>query len=196
MRSLARRVLLAAPASLVAAPLWAAAEAGEKPSLFAGDVGSAIWTLAIFLALLFVLGKFAWNPILNALQQREDFIRDALAKAKDDRDAAEAKLAEYEGILAKARAEATALVEEGRRDAEVLRARIEREARAERDAELARAKREIGIAKQTAVKELYDVSGRLATDIAGRIIGRELAPEDHRQLIEASIAEIGQLERT
>ncbi len=165
-----------------------------SPNLFAGDLGNIIWTLLIFGLVLFVLGRFAWGPILEGLQKRETFIHDALAKAKDDRDEAESRLREYEGILDKARAEATAIVEEGRRDADVLRVKIEADAKAEREAELARAKREIGIAKQTAVKELYELSGRLATDMAGRIIGRELTAGDHQRLIEESIAEIGQIE--
>lgn len=190
-----KRATVGALALLLASPGWAASgEAHAEPSLFAGDLGNAIWTLVIFLGLVFVLGKFAWGPILDGLQKRESFIHDALAKAKADRDQAEARLRDYEGILDKARAEATAIVEEGRRDAEVLRHKIEADARAERDAELARAKREIGIAKQTAVKELYELSGRLATDMAGRIIGRELTTADHQRLIEESIAEIGGLD--
>lgn len=194
MRTPIKRVVQALLASLLAWPALAADSGSAEPSLFAGDLGNAIWTVVIFLGLVFVLGKFAWTPILNGLQQREDFIRDSLAKAKADRDAAETRLAEYEGILEKARAEATAIVEEGRRDAEELKTRIEADARAEREAELARAKREIGIAQQTAVKELYQVSGRLATDIAGRIVGRELTPADHQRLIDASIDEIGRLD--
>ncbi|RMH15550.1 MAG: ATP synthase F0 subunit B [Acidobacteria bacterium] len=192
MSETTRRAFLASALTALAASPAFAAGGGESGGLFAGDLGSAIWTLVIFLALVFVLGKYAWGPILTALQQREDFIRDALAKARDDREQAAAELAKYEEMLAKARAEATAIVEEGRRDAEVLRQRIEASAREEAEKHLARARREINVAKETVVKELYELSGRLATDIASRIIGRELRPEDHRRLIESSIQEIEQ----
>ncbi len=179
--------------SLALAPsVWAAGGGGEN-NLFAGDLGNILWTLVIFGLVLFVLGKFAWGPILQNLQQRETFIHDALAKAKGDRDAAEAKLAEYEGILNEARAEATAIVEEGRRDAQVLRAKIEETARTEADKTLERAKREIDIATETAKKELYTVSGELATRIASKIVRRELADADHQRLIDESISEIQQL---
>ncbi len=182
---------LAAVCLLAASPAWAAAE-GES-SLFAGYLGNAIWTLVIFLGLVFVLGKFAWGPILEGLQQREDFIRSSLEEAKKDREAAEARLHEYEERLKEARAEATAIVEEGRRDAEVLRTRIEEEAREEGEKIRQRSLRDIDIARETAVKELYEVSSRLATELAAQIVGRELAAADHQKLIEDAISE---MERT
>ncbi len=133
---------------------------GGENNLFAGDVGNAIWTLVIFGLVVFVLGKFAWGPILNTLQARESFIHEALEKAKRDRDEAEARLREYEERLAAARAEATAIVDEGRRDAEVVKRRIEEDAKAEADKMIERAKREIQIATETATKELYRRSAR------------------------------------
>lgn len=179
----------------LAAPLWAAEEGhGGGDNIFAGDLGNILWTLVIFGLVLFVLGKYAWGPILSNLQAREDFIHDALAKAKADRDEAKAALARYEAKITGARAEATAIVEEGRRDADVVRQRIEQEARAEATKTLARVKREIEIAKETAVKELYALSGTLATSIAARIVERELKPEDHERLILDAISELEQVE--
>ena len=125
----------------------AASEAGAGESnLFAGDLGNMVWTLVIFLMVVFVLGKFAWGPLLSNLQDREKFIRDSLEQAKQDREAAEKRLAEYTEKLDEARAEATAIVEEGRRDAEVVKHRIEKEARGEADKLVERAKREIDLA--------------------------------------------------
>lgn len=172
-----------------------AADTGESPSLFTGDLGNILWTLLTFVAVLFVLGKFAWRPILGALQKREDFIRDSLAKAKQERDEAEARLREYTEKLHEARAEASAIVDEGRRDAEVLRHEIEEVARKESDAMIERAKREIGIATDTAVKDLYELSAKIATDVAGRIIRKELDEHEHKRLIADSIEELSQLSR-
>src|SRR3990172_3198914 len=99
-------------------------EGGEGPSLFTGDLGNVFWSLVTFFAVLVVLGKFAWKPILGALQKREDFIRECLAQAKRDRDEAEKRLKEYSEKIVAARSEATPIVEEGRRDAEVVKRRI------------------------------------------------------------------------
>ena len=177
--------LLAVP--VFAAPAEHGAEAEGGYNIFAGDVGNMIWTLVIFLLVVFVLGKFAWGPILNTLQARESFIHEALSTAKRDRDAAEARLKEYEERLAQARSEATAIVDEGRRDAAVVKQRIEDEARVESDKMIERAKREIQIATETATKELYLLSARLATDMAGKVVGRELNPQDHERLIAESL---------
>ena len=166
------------------------AHGGGGPNLFSGDLGNAVWTVVIFGTVLFVLGKFAWGPIINGLKQREDFIRESLTKAKADREAAEAQLKAYEERLNQARSEATKIVEEGRRDAEVVKARIEQQAKDEADKMIERAKREIGIAKDTAVKDLYSLASRLATDAASRIIRAELKPQDHERLIAESIARI------
>lgn len=177
----------------IASPALAASGGGES-NIFAGDLGNAIWTLVIFGLVLFVLGKYAWGPMLESLQQREKFIRESLEQAKADREAAERRLKEYEEKLTASRAEATAIVEEGRRDADEARRRIEEEARREADKMIERAKREIGIAQQTAVKELYATTATLATELAGRVLGREIKPEDHERLISESLDELGNIE--
>ena len=172
----------------------AAVEGEGESNLFAGDLGNSIWTIVVFLALVLVLGKFAWGPILDSLQKREDFIRNSLEEARKSREEAEARLKEYEDRLKEARAEATALAEEGRRDGEVVRARIEQEAREEGEKIRKRTLRDLDIAKETAVKELYELSGKLATHIASQIIGRELKADDHQKLIEDAISEMERLE--
>jgi len=173
-----------------ASPLFASEGGGEQPTLFTGDLGNILWSLVTFVAVLAVLGKFAWKPILGALQKREDFIRDSLAQAKQDREDAERRLKEYTEKVLAARAEATAIVDEGRRDAEVVKRGIEDEAKSEAKAILERGKREIAIATDTAVKELYTLGGKLAIEVAGRIIRRELNPREHERLIAESIDEL------
>jgi len=180
-------------ALLSAVPAAAEEHGGGGASPFAGDVGNALWTLIIFVLVVFVLGKFAWGPILRALQKREDFIQDSLERAKKDREESEARLKEYSDKLVAARAEATAIVDEGRRDAEVLKRKIEENAKAEAAATIERAKREIDLATTTAVNELYRLSAKLATDVASRIIRKELDDREHERLITESLEELQRL---
>jgi F-type H+-transporting ATPase subunit b len=190
-----RRWALGLAAVVAAAPALASepgAEGGLTP--FAGDLGNAVWTLLTFGLVVFVLGKFAWKPILNGLAQREQFIRSSLEQAQRDREEAEAHLRDYNEKLIAARAEATAIVEEARRDAETVKHRLEEEANAEATKIVERARREIGIARQTAVKDLYAVAAQLTTDLAGRILEREIRPQDHERLIRDSIARLGSTE--
>ena len=179
--------------ALLTSPVLAA-EGGGESNIFAGDFGNVLWTLVVFGLVVFVLGKFAWGPLLGVIEEREKLIRSSLEQARDDREAAEARLKEYEQRLVDARAEATSIVEEGRRDADDVRARVEKEAREEADKTVERARREIELAREAAIRELFDITGALATNIAGKVVGRELKAEDHKRLIEDAIDEIGRLE--
>jgi F-type H+-transporting ATPase subunit b len=188
-----KTVLLTLALGLAALPAFAAEaaeEGGGANSPFAGDIGNALWTVVIFGLVLVVLGKFAWGPILKALQSREAFIRESLEKAQADRLEAEARLKEYLDKINASRAEATAIVDEGRRDAEAVKHRIEQDAREEAEKIIARGKHEIELATATAVKELYTTSAKLATELAGRILEREIKPQDHERLIAQAIDEL------
>lgn len=162
----------------------------EEVSLFAGDFGNALFTLLIFLLVLGVLAKFAWGPLLKALQSREKYIRESLEAARRDRQESEQRLREVETRMVKAREEASAIVEEGRRDGEQVKRRIEEEAHKNADALVERAKREIGIARDSALKDLYEQSAGLAMNMAGSVLRRQLAPEDEQRLITDALSEL------
>lgn len=159
-----------------------------------GTFANAVATVITFGLVVVILGKFVWPHVLKALKDRENFIRESLESAKRDRQEAEQRLTEYLDQIKNARQEATAIVEEGRRDSEVLRRKVQDEAKQEADAILVRAKREIGIARDTAVKDLYSLSGELATNLAGKILQKELDASTHERLIQESIEQIAKLE--
>ena len=182
----ARTLALTATLALFAAPILAS-EGGGQGGPFEGNIGNALWTLVIFGLVILVLGKFAWKPILGGLQQREEFIRASLTQAKADREAAEAQLKQYSDKLVSARAEASAIVDEARRDAEEVKRKFQDETQADANRTIERARREIKIAQETAVKELYVLTARLTTEVAGKILEREIQPADHDRLIRDSI---------
>jgi F-type H+-transporting ATPase subunit b len=167
----------------------------ERPALLTFDPGVAIWTILVFLALLIILRATAWNPLLKALQDRETFIQDSIDSAKAQRDDAQRLLARYQAQLDRARVEATAIVDEGRRDAEVVRRRIQDETRQEADALLARARREIRLATDAALKELHDQTAELAVQVAERVISKELSPQEHNRLVNESLACMNTVEK-
>ncbi len=190
----ARAVGMAGMAILAGLASPAFASGGGEENIFSGNLGNAVWTILVFGTVLFILGKFAWGPLLDALQQREQFIRDSLVDAKQDREDAETRLRDYTAKLEEARAEATEIVEEGRRDAGIVKARIEAEAREESQKTLDRAKREIDLAKQTAIKELYASSANLATDMASRILRKELSTTEREKLVARALDDLEQAE--
>jgi F-type H+-transporting ATPase subunit b len=187
--------LLAFAGLLLVAPQWALGAGGEGGgSPFAGDLGVALWTLVIFGLVVFVLGKFAWGPLLGALQGREKFIHESLAEARSEREAAAAQLAEVEERLANARAEASEILEEGQKAAIRLRAELEEKARQEAESMVSRARQEIQLARESAVKDLYTRSAGLVTELTERVVRRELTTADHERLIAEAVEELGRFE--
>jgi len=183
----AARLTATATAFLLPSAAFAAEGAGSWNPFTDGDVGNFFWTLVTLLVVFFVLNKFAWKPLLGALQEREEFIEGKLSQAAVQNDAAEKRLAEYEERLAGARTEVEEILDEARRDAAALREREETAAREESQAMIERAKREISLATDTAVQRLYEQATVLATSAASKILDRELNPEDHEKLVAGAI---------
>ena len=148
---------------------------------------NAVITLIIFGSVVLILGKYAWPPLIKVLDDRQKAIRESLENAKREREASEALLKQYQEKIDSSREEATAIVEEGKRDAEDVRRRIHEEARSEANQMIDRAKREIQLATDTAVKELYDKTAELSVRVAAGIIRKELSARDHEGLVAESL---------
>jgi len=152
-----------------------------------GDL--AIWTAVIFLVLLLVLGKYAWGPISQGLEKREQGIADQVAQAEQNNQKARELLAQYEQMLANSEEEVRKMIEQGRREADEAGRQIVEKAKGDAAAEHQRALREIEAATADALKELSELSATLAVQLAGRIVGAELKPADHAQLIAKAMAD-------
>lgn len=184
-----KKLLIVAFLALTALPIHAAEE-GPALSPFAGDLGNAVWTLAIFVIVVVVLGKFAWGPVLGLLQQREEFIHRSLSEAKRERDEADARLKEYAAKLQTAHAEAAALLEEARRDAERLREEIRQKARTEADRTIANAQRQIELETSRALEQVRHEAVDLSVMIASKILQRNVSKADNERLIDDAIKQV------
>jgi F-type H+-transporting ATPase subunit b len=183
-----KKLLTLAFVALAAAPLYAAEETTLSP--FAGNLGNAIWTLAIFVLVVIVLGKFAWGPVLSLLKQREDYIHKSLSDAKHDRDEAEARLREYGAKLQTAQAEAVSIIDEARRDAERLRQELRERAKSEADTMIKNAERQIDLQTTRAVQQLRQEAVDLSVTIASKILERNISKEDNEKLIADALRQI------
>ncbi|HKT80398.1 MAG TPA: F0F1 ATP synthase subunit B [Vicinamibacterales bacterium] len=184
-----QRLLTTALIALTAMPLHAAEE-GVALSPFAGNLGNAIWTLAIFVIVVIVLGKFAWGPVLGLLQQREEFIHRSLAEAKRDRDEAEARLKEYAAKLQTAQVEAGRIVEEARRDAEKFGEELRLKAKAQADAIVGNAERQIQLQTTQALQQIRQEAVDLSVAIASKLLQRNLTREDNDRLIDEALRQV------
>lgn len=149
--------------------------------------GSIIWTAAVFLVLLFVLRKWAWRPIVQALQAREDGIKKDIEEAKKSRQDAEELLGKYQKQLDDARKEAQKLISDATARADALHEEKKAKVEAEAQSIIEKAKADIELERQKAAQELRQEVVEIAITAASKVIGQALKAEDHRDLIEREI---------
>lgn len=178
---------LAALLSLLAAPLRAAEEGGKPPGLLDFDLNSIVWVLAIFIVVAVILYQKAWKNVLAGLKAREDRIRKAIADAEAARQKAEQSLKEYNAQLASAEEKVRDLISKATGDAERLAAQIRAHAQQEAEEIKERALRDIETARKQAVTDLYQQAADLATNVAEKILRRNLNADDQRDLVNQSI---------
>jgi len=186
--------LTVAAALVLAPPAWAAAE-GEKKGIFDPQFDLGLWTIIVFVILFWVLKRFAWGPILNGLQTREQSIRAAVEEAKLARQETAAARAEFERKLADAHAEIPKLMEAARRDAQQLKEEMRAQAGKDIQTERQRLHREIETARVQALKDISDHAAQLATLISAKAIRRSLTPEDHHRLVDEALDELKQTQQ-
>ncbi|HOM19150.1 MAG TPA: F0F1 ATP synthase subunit B [Thermoguttaceae bacterium] len=149
----------------------------------------ALWTAVVFLVVLVVLWKYAWGPIVRALQQREQTIATEIAQAQQQHQQAQELLAQYQQKLAQSQAEVQQMLDEARRQAEQTGRQIVQQAHQQAEQDREKMLQEIQRAKQQALQELSAEAAALAVQLAGKILQAELRPERHRQLIRQTLAQ-------
>jgi F-type H+-transporting ATPase subunit b len=176
--------------TLTASPALAA-EAGAKPGLLDPHYGLMTWTLIVFLLLLGGLWKFAWGPILEAVNGREQALRDAMAAAERDRAEAARMMAEQRAAIEAARTEAQRYIAEGRATAEAMRGEMLEQTRTQQAELLERARKEIESEKVKAIDELRREAVDLALAGASKLIGQKLDGTADRAIVEQYLASLG-----
>jgi F-type H+-transporting ATPase subunit b len=169
-----------------------AAEEGGQKSIFDIRFDLGLWTIIVFLALFFILKKFAWGPILEGLQKREQTIRGALSEAHRAQEEARSIRSELQKQLNQAGDRVREIIDAGRRDAEQVKDDLVSKARTEIQAERERLRKEIDLARDQALHELWNQSAQLATLISAKAIRRQLSEADHRHLVDEALSELRQ----
>tara|TARA_A100001037_G_C15138655_1_gene632510 strand:- start:2222 stop:2797 length:576 start_codon:yes stop_codon:yes gene_type:complete len=151
------------------------------------DPGLFIWTILTFLILFIVLAKFAWRPLLTALESRENTIKSSLEDAEKAKLELERLNTESEEIIAKARSEAQSIRTEAKATAEKIKA--DGMVQASEDAKKLReeAEKQIQVEKNKAINEIRSEVVDLTMSVAEKIIKKNLSKEDNQSLIEDSI---------
>jgi F-type H+-transporting ATPase subunit b len=154
------------------------------------DPGLFIWTILTFLALVALLARFAWRPLLGALERRQATIAKALEDAQRARQELERLQRESQQMMMTARNEADAIVSRSRSDAEALREELKQKSRAEAAAIVKNAERQIQQETARALQQIRQEAVDLSLAIASKILRRQVSKEDNEALIEETLKQV------
>ena len=154
------------------------------------DPGLFIWTILTFLVLVALLARFAWRPLLQALEQRQATIAKALEDAQRARQELERLQRESAAMMQRARVEADAIVSRSRSDAEALREELKQKSRVEAAAIVKNAERQIQLETARAGQQIRQEAVDLSVAIASKILRRQVSKEDHEGLIEETLKQV------
>ena len=164
--------------------LQEAEEHGGPSSPFEPEFGIIFWTWLVFIALFFVLRKYAWPAIVEATEARERKIASQLEDAERMNNEAQSALDEHKRLLAGAKEETAALIGQAKSMAEKEREGLLAKTRQEQEQMLERARREIGAEREKAIAELRREAVDLSLAAASRLIESTLDDEANRKLVE------------
>ena len=154
------------------------------------DPGLFIWTIVTFLVLVALMAKFAWTPLLQALEGRQESIRKSLDDARQAKQELERLQQESAEIIRQGRIEAEAIITRSRGDAERLREEMKQKARAEAEGIVKNAERQIQLETTRAVQQIRREAVDLSVMIASKLIQRNLSKEDNEKLIEDALKQV------
>ena len=160
-------------------------------NLIKPDPGLIIWTLIAFGAVFLLLKKFAWKPILNALDEREQSIAGSLQMAEKAREEMARLKSDNEKILAEAKEERAHILKEARVVSDKLIHEAKEKAKEEAHKIVANAKVEIENQKMAALIDVKNQVGKMAVDISEKILRRELQEKQaHNSYVAGLVNEI------
>ena len=154
------------------------------------DPGLFLWTILTFLVLVTLLAKFAWRPLLQALDSRQELIRKSLDDAQQAKQELERLQHESAQIIRQARIDAEAVVAQSRSDAAKLREEMRQKAKAEADGIVRNAERQIQLETHRALQQIRTEAVDLSVMIASKILRRNLTKEDNEKLIEEALKQV------
>jgi F-type H+-transporting ATPase subunit b len=158
--------------------------------LVSPDVGLMIWTLLAFLVALFVLRKYAWPAITEALDKRQRAIEESIETAERARADAAALLEEYRQRLREARAQADEIVARARKAGEVHERETLEEARTRREELLEQTRRDIETETRRAIQEIRAEVADLTVMATEKVTRKALDADDQLRLVEEALGEL------
>ena len=156
------------------------------------NTGDILATVVIFGALMLLLKKFAWGPLMGIMQERETAVAENIDSAQKANKEAQALLEEQKAVLKEARTEAQAILEGAKKQADATRDEIVTAGRAEAERLKASAQRDIEAEKEKAIAAVREEVVSLSVLAASKVLGKEISEADNSALIKETIAKAGE----
>ncbi len=157
--------------------------------LLTPSIGLVFWATVAFLLLLILLRKFAWTPILTSVKEREHRITDAVLQAEKARAEMAALSANNERLLNEAREERAIIIKEAKAVGDKLIADAKEKAGVEFNKKVADAAREIENQKMAALTEVKNYAGKMALEIAEKVLKKEFSDPQKQQSYAAELVD-------
>jgi F-type H+-transporting ATPase subunit b len=158
--------------------------------LITPNVGLTVWTLVVFTISLYVLSRFVFPRIREALDRRRDGINESIDAAQSIRDEADQVLAEYRERLTEARQQAEQIVQRARQTAEAQVREAHAEGEAKRGQLLAAAKRDIDAETRRSIDQIRREVADLTVLATEKVTRKTLTEEDQRRLVQDALSEL------
>jgi F-type H+-transporting ATPase subunit b len=152
--------------------------------------GLMIWTLIFFGVTFYVLKRFAFGRIQQAIDERREKIRRSIAEAEEARSEARRLLEEHRALIGQARGQAEQILSEARKVAESMARRVKEETEADRHRRLEETKRQIEAETQRALHQIRAEVAELTLIATAKVTGKVLDDADHKRLIEDAISDL------
>jgi F-type H+-transporting ATPase subunit b len=174
----------------IVTPLAQAAEEESSNFLVSPDVGLMIWTVLAFLVAFFVLRKWAWPAITEALDKRQRAIEESIDTAEKARAESAELLEEYRGRLREARSQAEEIIARARKAGEVHERETVEEARAKREELREQTRRDIEAETRRAIQEIRSEVADLTILATEKVTRKALDADDQKRLVEEALGEL------
>jgi F-type H+-transporting ATPase subunit b len=167
-----------------------AAEEESSNFLVSPDIGLMIWTLLAFLVAMFILRKYAWPAITDALDKRQHAIEESIEVAERTRTEAQQLLEEYRDRLREARHQADEIVARARKAGEVHEREALEKAKVQREEMLEQTRRDIEAETRRAIQEIRAEVADLTVLATEKVTRKALTSEDQKRLVEEALSEL------
>jgi F-type H+-transporting ATPase subunit b len=171
-------------------PVTIAAEDSGGSFLVSPDVGLMVWTLLVFGISMYILGKFAFPRIAEALDRRQKAIEDSIDAAEQTRREADQILSEYRERLAEARGQADDIVARARKTGEAAENEIVAEARAKREDMMEQTRRDIEAETRRAIQAIRAEVADLTVLATEKVARKSLTADDQKRLVDEALSEL------